>query len=59
MTEILVSGGCGVVLMALYTGARTYRNARKAGADWLGAMKDAMRVVINGGGGPPAPRIPQ
>jgi hypothetical protein len=48
-------GGAGAA--ALWVFIRTYRNARKAGADRLGAIKDAGRVVINGGGGPgPIPR---
>ncbi len=57
--EYLLSVIGGGAVMALWTGYRTYRNARKAGADRPGALKDAGRVVINGGGGPPAPRPPQ
>lgn len=49
----------GGALVALYIAVRTYRNARKAGADRLGALKDAGRVVVQGGGGPPAPKPPQ
>lgn len=56
MELLLILGGAAAT--ALWTGARTYRNARKAGADRLGAAKDAWRVLIRGGGGP-GPVLPK
>lgn len=58
MIGLILTGAGGIAAMALYTGIRTYRNSRKAGADRLGALKDAGRVVINGGGGP-GPVLPR